>query len=142
MGLQRDGGGYDGSKPPQWAEHTNVDVDVTGLADFADHLLAEYQHNLAPNWQKIAPHLDRSQFGQSVGFEEAFFVARRHDQILTDAKMLISQYANGLSALSDAATQLAHDYGGADDLSALQVSKADVDAVFRGRPGDTATAPR
>ncbi len=140
MGVQRDGGGYDGGKPPEWAVHTNVEVDVTGLTDFADHLLAEYQHNLAPNWQKIAPHLEQSQFGRSVGFEEAFHVARRHDHILTDAKMLMSQYANGLSALSDAAAQLARDYGGADDLAALDVSRADVDAVFRSGRGDGGAA--
>lgn len=140
MGVRQDHE-YDGTKPPEWADHTHVDVDVTSLKDFSDHLLAEYQHNLAPNWKKIAPQFQQSEFGKSPGFEEAFFVGRRHDHILTDARTLVENYAAGLSALSDAATRLSEEYGGVDDLSALDVTKAQVDAAFKSGDGSTTSAP-
>lgn len=141
MGIRNDGG-YDGSAPPEWAQHADVEVDVGNLGEFANHLLDEYQHNLAPNWREIEPHFQRSSFGHSPMFTEAFHAGRRHAHILSEARDLVGNYASGLHALADAARSLSDAYGGADDLSAVDVSKAQVDAVLpNGESGSPPAAP-
>jgi hypothetical protein len=139
----RDFDEYDGRKPPSWvgSQHADVEVDVTSMPEFADHITAEYQHNLAPNWQKISPEFQRSSFGVDPAFEEGFHVARRHDVALDDARALVENYASGLSALSAAARYMAQHYTGVDDLSATDLTKAQVDSAFQAGAGATSAEP-
>src|SRR5687768_13178068 len=56
-------GARDPLDPPDFVTHSaKVDIEVGRLSEFHDHLMAEYNENFVPNWEKLKQEFAASKF--------------------------------------------------------------------------------
>jgi hypothetical protein len=107
-----------------------VDIEVRSLSDFHQHVMAEYTENFLPNWGKVKSELVQSSFGHDERFQEANYIAVRHEEMMQEAVRLFEKLDQGYRALATAAQYMAQEYEGADALSASNISQAQVTRAF------------